>query len=529
MIKRNLLLAITLSVVVLAAGFAGGNKDSANKGTTGSEITTVKWFVAADWFNKNWNMNCAVDKMITDATGIKIEFISGSPEKLSALIAAGDLPDVITSEFNTPQASTLQVEGLVFPLDELIKKYTPNLKVPESMQKWHGLADGHFYGMVNFFYAPENLRAGENLPTHTIMIARQDLMTKLGISKDDFNTKKGTIAALKKVRDSGLKSNGFKIEPAYYTHDYLLQLFGASREDKNGNYVDREHEPQALESLKFLNEMYREKLLSEEFLILNDQQKKQRVGLGSVFSVNDSLYQNDQVEPLRTIDENAYFVEVGPVQSSLGTKTHVDPSNMAGWTTTMISKKAKNVEKIMKLFEYLYSGDEIHLNLYYGPRGITWDYDEAGRVKIFESVVKEISVDSTAASQKYGNDSLWFFYDWLPIMRTLPAATNKAEEARDHWVTYYETYSYPDLAFAKMMPDAGTDLAATFVRIDEYNKKMTAQMIMASSESEVEQLFNKMIAHKKQLGYDELFAYQSKMFKESKKKLGLTYAWPANK
>ena len=492
------------------------------------EPINITWFIDCEWYHKTWNAtDCAVDKMITDATGITIDFSSGKSEKLSALIASEELSDVITAGKNSPQALLLQEEGMVHPLDELIAQYAPDFNVPESMQKWHGF-NGHFYGIVNFFYAPEKLRDGDALPTHTTMLARQDLMKQLGIKPEDFNTKEGTLAALKKVKDANIEFNGFTVQPAYFRYDQLKQMFGARREDESGNYVDRDHEPEALEALKYLNLLYREGVLPEENLTLNDQQIGQKIGQGSVFSFNYSVLQNNQVAPLFDLDEEAYFVEVGPVLGDAGKQPYFDPSPMAGWLTTMINKDTQYPDRIIKLFEYCYNDDERHLELLYGPKGICWDYDDQGLIKLYDDVKKEMDADFEGAKLKYGQDTIIMFYDWIPVMRTLPAPTTIAEEAGRKADYYFRAYSYPDLAFSKGTPPSGTDLAAVRTRIKEYRKKMYPKMIMASSEEEVERLFNEMIAHEKELGYDELFAYASKMFKESKEKLGIEFAWPAN-
>lgn len=537
----SLLLVAGLAVSTLA----GCSKETKKEESTGGKVTTdstkgtdsttdedkvetIKWYVNAEWYSKTWDeVNTAVDKMITENTGLRIEFTSGKSEKLSALIAAGDLPDVITTGYNEPQASLLQQEGMVLPLNELIEKYTPDFKVPDSMQKWHGL-NGNFYGIVNFFYAPERLKENEYLPTHTTMLARKDIMDQLGIKPEDFNTKEGTLAALKKVKENEVMFNGFKMQPAFFEHYQLMQMFGARREDENGNYVDRAEEPESLEAYKFLNQLYREGLLTEEFLTLNDEQKRQKVGQGIAFSFSRSTMHNGQIPVLAGIDENAYFVGVGPMKGDAAKEQYFDPSPMAGWLTTMINSETKHEEKIIKLFKYLYEDDEMHLNMLYGPKGTTWDYDENGKVKLFPEVKKEMDDNAEAAKLKYGQDTMMMFYDWIPVLRTLPLPTTVPEIAADDADQYFRSFTYPDLAFSKLNPPAGTDLAATRVRIKEYTKQMAPKLIMASSEQEVEKLWDEMLAKKRELGYDELFKFQSEQFKLAKEKLAVDFAWPSN-
>ena len=60
-------------------------------------------------------------------------------------------------------------------------------------------------------------------------------------------------------------------------------------------------------------------------------------------------------------------------------------SGINGWTVTFISKKCKNAEKAIKLISYLIS-DEGQLMTWYGVEGITWEYDENGKPKMYPEI-----------------------------------------------------------------------------------------------------------------------------------------------
>ncbi|MFB9328012.1 hypothetical protein ACFFSY_18965 [Paenibacillus aurantiacus] len=548
MVKLSKLSVVLLSVVMTSSILTACSGNNNNKTDTNNETATsngnsaktgdattpaeekspikIKWFVDGDWYKKQWDAeNVLVDKMVTDATGISIEFTSGNDEKLSAMIAAGDIPDVVTMWNVIPQRTVLEKSGLVAPLDELIKKYAPDYQVPQSAQDWYRNEDGHFYGIPNFFYASEQMQEGvDTLATHVDMVARKDIMDQLGIKGEDFTTKQGTIDALKKVKDAGVEYNGFKMIPSYFDLYNLMEMFGASPEAKDGSWQDKMHTPEALEAIKFLNQLYTQGLLPEDSLTLTDDQKKEKVNAGSVFAKMNSLLTWDA---LYQHDNNATYVPVGPITGDAGNEMHFTPSAMSGWTLSMISSKSKYQDRIISLFQYL-STDEMSLNLYYGPKDIAWVYDENGKVKFTEQRVKDFAADPDGAKLKYGNDSFGWLLNWIPIKRTWPAPTNPFEKLTVEHDQFFEKYAYNDLAFEATTVQGGTKESGIEAKITDYRTKMQAKMILAKDSAEIDALYKEMLAQEDKLGFQELYDYKNKAFQAAKEKLGLKFAWPNN-
>jgi putative aldouronate transport system substrate-binding protein len=547
--KTKRILALLLSLAVsgsILAGCSNSDKKDAEKtsetsteapvvNTTESWKTdtsphTIDWFVEGDWYNKKWDSeNNTFDKMVTTDTGITINMMSGNTDKFNALIASNSLPDMITASHASSSVQMLQQSGQVWALDELAKEYAPNMRIPKSMLSWHGQEDGHLYGYINYFYATENIKEGESVPVHTEMMARKDIMEQLGINPSEFETKQGTINALKKVKDAKLKYNGFDVIPAYFDVNNLMQFFGADREDKDGNYIDRQFTAEAKESIKFLNQLYREGLMPSDSLTLNTEQLRQKIGQGSVFAFSNHLLAFSALNSLYNADNNAWFVGIGPIKGDSGKPFYFDPSPMAGWTATMINKKAKKPERIIRFFDYMTHDDEMSLNAHHGVKGVTWEYDSNNRVKYIDSYVSEKNADSAKASLKYDATFEWFI-DWMPIQRTWPVASDPSQKAHDDSDAAYGKYWYNDLAFSMVSnPATGTDEAATYTKVNDYINQQNAKIILAKSDSEFEDLYNERLEQVKKLGYDDLYKWQNEQFKAAKAKLGVDFAWPANK
>jgi len=484
----------------------------------------VTWFVAQEWYTKNWDpVNNLLDKKITEDTGITIEFTTGNDDKLSALIASGELPDIITVDKGAPQRGVLEKSGMVAPLDELIKNYDPSFNVPQSMQDWFRNEDGHFYGYANYFWAKETFKPGDTIYSNQGLYARKDIMEQLGIKPEDFNTKEGLVAALHKVKDSKTKYNGFDVTPAYFESWVISSFFGSPREDEQGNLVDRERTPEALEAYQFLNRLYREGLLPEDSQTLNQSQLTEKVNNGAVFAITNKGIKWDA---LYAQDPNAIFVSVGPVIGDQGKQPVIDPVPASGWTLTMVSSKANHQDRIVKLMNYL-SSDEMSLNVTYGPKGITWDYDDNGKVKLTDEFIQARNEDAAKTKLKYGNTTLDWLINYVPVQRTLPV-NGEQEVERTKSNIYFSKYTYDMLPFESTSPLGGTEEAGINAKREEVRVKNRAKMILAKSPEDVEKIYKEGIEQEEKLGHQKLLDYQNKKFQDAKQALGVEFAWPTN-
>lgn len=519
-----------LLVLVLSAVLSGCNSAPKKESNSGSkdadgQVTEVEWFIALEWYNRQWNPNNnALDKLITENTGLKFKIITGNEEKLSAMIASNQLPDIITVANQAPQRKMLEKSGMLAPLDELIKEYAPSYDIPQSMQDWFRNEDGHFYGYVNFFSPGEKMQEGDAFSTHTAMYARTDIMEQLGIKQEDFSTKEGTIAALKKVKEANLEYNGFKVIPAYFTQSDIAQFFGAGKvEDEDGNLIKRSEA--TLEAIKFLNELHREGLLPEDSVTLTENQITEKVSAGAVFAFTGHRVMTGS-RALTESDPNALLTHIGPIKGdNFSGDWHILPNSLSGWTMTSINANSKHKEKLIKAFEFL-STDEMSINAKYGPKGVTWEFDKDGNVQYLTEVKKEVDEDFAKAQLKYGMNTFEWFMTWLPIARTMPEPTSPYEKYVKEGATYFDQFSYNALAYEATRISGGTAESSIKVKVDDFTGKAVAEMILAKSEAEVDKRYEKMIKDQEKLGFDKLYEYQNKEFKKAKERLGIKYIWP---
>lgn len=184
------------------------NKSNQQKNVSVTKSIKLNWYIQSSWYNKKWDSETTLfDKTVTEKTGVDINLIipaRDSDEKLIAMAASGDLPDIITIDNWNDVREQMLKAGYFQPLNKLAERYDPELLkiIPESMKKWYTQEDGNWYGIANSFTAAEWISKNSKIDNANGIVARKDIMEKLGIKAEDFNTQEGTIKVLKKVKTS---------------------------------------------------------------------------------------------------------------------------------------------------------------------------------------------------------------------------------------------------------------------------------------------------------------------------------------
>lgn len=193
--RRKLFAAAATAVlgILLAAGaqkeYVQTDHVQVADGKANSTVT-LDWYVNYSWFTTDWGTN-AVSRAITDQTGVSVNFVTPSgneAEKLNALIAAEDLPDVITIGWWEPQVGTMIEKGLVYPLNELADAYAPEFwDVADPMAvSWYTQSDGNIYGYPNSSVTPKTLQEHKDILQVIFLWITVSRWTKKSVKADTF-------------------------------------------------------------------------------------------------------------------------------------------------------------------------------------------------------------------------------------------------------------------------------------------------------------------------------------------------------
>lgn len=503
------------------------SKASWQQDTTPIEL---EWFVAYDWEDLNFNPeDNKFDEYVYTNTGVTIKYTIGSQEKLKILMSTNSLPDIVTYDAASAERVDMENSGQLLPLDELREKYAPDMQVPQAQVDWYtNEKDHHWYAMVGYFYDLEDTYArGGYIETHNMNFARQDIMEDLDIDPDSMTTKEGFIAALQKVKDAGVTYNGQTVIP-YIGDDveFLAEQFGMDRESSDGALLNAKRQPEYLEALLFLNEIYNKGLTTDEIFTMDSTLRRQLVSSGAVFAGTRQNYLNGK-DTLFYTDPEALMRSVGLMAGDGGREAIISPSPTGGWAATMISANCKNPQRAAALLSFL-TQPEISLSYYYG--GID-GYDVVdGKAIIKPERQAERTADTTAFRAKYLSNvqDLVCDFVWVKAYETTDGMDALGLDLIDYTKRWVNGHIFDDKIFTDVAPEAGTDLAAIAAQINAYWGQQFPLIVMADTQEEAEKIYRDTIAQMDVMGMKDLDEYQNGRFQANKEKMGLKYAWPRN-
>ena len=511
-----------------------------------SNPTNFDLYFNAGWYStRMWNPDKqTLARAVTGATGVDLTLLTpagSGTEKLNAMIAAGDLPDIISGlASDDPQVSVLRGSRLVYPLDELIDKYAPEYWdiIPQAMVDWYTAEDGHWYEFPGEFWAKSKMTEQNYLETNAHgMFVDKRVMDQLGIDKEAFTTKEGTIEALKKVKEADLTYKGVEVDPPLLIGAYGLDgtwednasgMFAIPREDEEGKLIYRRRHPKYLEMMKFANRLFREGLISQQNMAMSTKRVDEKLMGGGYFAYLGPMGgAMPEAAELVYQDPPKEWIPVGPIRAADEARPEF-PAGGAGWPMTYITKSCDEPGKAIRWLLWQYNNPIL---MYYGVEGITYTWNEdKDRIVWTEERVKTFEEGGWLAEmQKYGHRTIPYWSEEpAAVQRVQPKPATKSWAIYDSIIKYNSKFTYDVKPFSGLAPQTGK-LASLNSQINEYWESQMSKMIMAKSPERVEEIWKKSIDHIEKLGFEKIYEHMNEKFQENKEKLGLEYAWPPNR
>jgi putative aldouronate transport system substrate-binding protein len=245
------------------------------KTKTLTEITALAWdrgIIPQDQGNieDNWWTRLVNEKMAK--LGFKVRFIpvprAQEAQKLPTMLAAGDAPDICFS-YDKALYGTYVKNGALLDYTDYIKKYGKNIKKQFTNEDLMlGAVNGRIYSIVY-----------RSVSTADTTWIRKDWLDKLGLKEPSNPTEFYNMLKAFKEKDPGkvgdkLVPFAFSSSPNYpFGIWYATVLPGFVKTQPS---PDRLFEqvypmwPETKDCMRFLNKLYNEKLLTDQFLIDRD-------------------------------------------------------------------------------------------------------------------------------------------------------------------------------------------------------------------------------------------------------------------
>ena len=406
--KKALVMAVVAMLVITAGAWAAGEDEAASgervhvTGFWSDGVPPPKGRML-DYINERFNMDFE----------IVVVPIAEYTEKLTLAMTAGELADLIQVRGPTGPGARLvrqMIDGeMVIPLDPMLGDY-PDLKAylerPEASRfsKWDGqhyvVPKRYFYHTTGFYY-------------------RKDLLDKHNQPIPETIEQFGEV--LKAVAQAegmpGYVSLGLYFGNHYFYGAYTDVGWGLPAWRWDGSkYVDMSVSDEWRMGVELLRQFYADGVLDPEFVVLSDFTKfREKFTTGKVVAIPvhvEANYFYDEMVGLTedTIEGADVFVTPPPM-------TPAGPHNALtgspyGTVDMLISSEAKYPDRIMALWDFLFS-EEGDLFNFYGIEGVHWSRDASGNIMPNE---EELGKDTGSPSDPI---SKWRWFsnimpDWIP-------------------------------------------------------------------------------------------------------------------
>lgn len=544
--KSFLLLVCTLSMSLLLAACGGnssGTGGDAAKPETGktAEADPSKPFVFGetpltfsfygnyDWYTMNpWGQDPAT-KWIQDNKKVTVEAIqSGGAalQKFNTMIASGQLPDVIWGDRGT-DVEKLRKAGKLVALDPYLEKY-PNLK------KWAGektlnmlrSEDGKLYQFPNWYTKNPMGNGG--------YAVNNKIYKELGSPK--LETFDDLYAYLKLVKEKYPDVIPFEVGLSGQGIDFL---YAGMAEDRNVGQVSLRVVPQGnelkslfsdpvyREAMIFANQLFREKLITQDAITQTRDQVKEKINNGRVAVYGDfetTVLGTEANSMLRAKDPEGGYTMIWPLH-----KAGVDPKKVwvnefdsLGWNVSVITTSAKNPEGIFAYLDWL-TGEEGERIIFWGPEGMYWQGTNDKGAPIYTDKYKNEVEERTKLM------AIWDTFQWAGNTAFIDGskADNelKLPEDKRDWATVSQTSvawktSFDATEFGNIRPLPDTAEGMILQRVSDIADKVRAKVLFAKDEQEVIALLDKAEQDAQKAGYDKLLKFETAKWQENLKKIG---------
>ena len=359
-------------------------------------------------------------RLVEDRLGCKIQFIPLPTDTYAAVLASGDLPDIVHPNNNL---SAILEADLALDVTPYMEEYLPNLvngPAAPTIELYKQLltnGEGFYFFPAGIGYNGVGYSTTFNTRGYVV---RWDYYKELGCpeihSEDDYLEVLKQMQANHPVTEDGYPTylygtSNFKGYDTAF-RSYLCVDYWAAYQYQNNmftneiydGFMDPAHS-QWWASAKWINKLYNAgkdngtfdmdlfTMTSDEFAV--KRQRGQYMGLhnGNGDLLKDQIKKNpDSISGYCTIpcDASVYYTNVYQLMGN--------GSAYMGF----ISKNSPRKELALQFFNLMFDPDFLR-EVYLGEKGVTWDYDENGKPYMTEFGIAEIEKGTKAEGDYFYN------------------------------------------------------------------------------------------------------------------------------
>ncbi|WP_168120556.1 extracellular solute-binding protein [Paenibacillus sp. HB172176] len=517
--KRYKLLAVMITVFLLAGGLlsaCSNNSNSGNSGNNGTASTNngtteensgtdegskdpveLTMFVDATWYPfQDWTGE--IPEMITKATGVKPKVTVATDDKqLALMVASGDLPDIVVS-FNFKLMSDGNIS---LPYNEIFPKYAPDVKFDPVKELVNTVSDGNYYAIRNDFSTESEWK--DNPYAHMMvpgLTLRKDILEEMGNPEIKSLADLDNLFAA--VKEKHPDMTPLILNPNWQ-RPYFDTQFGAvgGFADKDGKIEYYLRQDATKQSMLYMNSLYRNGYVtSENFAYKNETETEQMMVSGKGFGYTWTYSGADRLNAESDYD----FIQLAEPLSDDASVV----STGTGGLGMYVTKDNKDVEATVKFLEYLYSEEGWRL-AEWGIEGEDWTWNDAGYPE-FNYNVQDLETLKEKGVYWWGVPTETGVGMALGSFKEGSETTRQGEE--------YSKITSFNPAIGMINPETDSPEQIIRTNIDNMVKTEVTKVYLAPTEAEAEKAYEDMLEKAEKIGMAKLEAWATEQYGPLKEK-----------
>lgn len=296
----------------------------------------------------------AVVDMLEEKCGVQLEAIippiGSYNDKLETMMAGGDVPDIFSISQAMTRLPNYVAREQTLKLNDLIAGSEALSAIDASY--YNALEIGGGIYAIPYYY-----------PRVKCIFLRKDIMQKYDIQLSETPTTAEFITEMGKLKDTGIIPFSF---PKWIDNfQYFLNSFGAYAgiyKNAEGQFVDGMQEPQMVDALNFLRELYTTGVMDQEFITTENATMREYVYTGKAAS--DIDYVANYSNYISQSEAAGTYSDVQPIYMLIGPDGKGGGLNESIQTAWCISSECKDPEAALRVIEALVTDPATHAAFY---------------------------------------------------------------------------------------------------------------------------------------------------------------------
>ena len=420
---------------------------------------------------------------LEEVTGIHVDWTAVESDAFAVYLAAGEWPDFF---HNTMEAVHINDYGV---LGEMFVDYTQYLDIMPNLSKTFEEYPDARKVVTETNGAIYQLPYIEESATTTTarVYYREDVLDKFGLAVPTTTEEFYDVLVALKENNGGAAPLITNVYSGSYFEPFMYASFGPSRDpdfedDGSGAVVFNRTSDQYKHFLEYMNRLYAEGLLHQEFLTLD--------GTTSLSLAQEGLgvFMDGIAHSLTEADFESGVCEIGvlaPLTSEYDDERVVIGCAKCQTGGLVINAASEYVEELCKMFDILYATEEVveGTGLYgqagcYGPEGGMWAFSNEDHTQ-YEFILPE-GYEGTTTDYQYDHVIYTNCGRATALAHAVTSTPGNAQARQigfvNNLIPYQEESVFP-ASYLKFTDEEQAEIDAHYLEIKTYVESMRSQFI----------------------------------------------------